>query len=111
MNNTKNLSATFVSIKKTYILIDANKNEFTDFFPRNAYNSIENKISKKNIIMTDVLTNKKLFISQLKISQNDYKNKFIYTSKSINFIITSIFEKVLQNEIKMNFENILNIYS
>ena len=109
MNNTKNFSATFVSIKKTYTLTNVNKNEFTDFILRNAYSSTDNKIFKKNVIMMNVSIEKKSSISQSKITQKNNKNKFIYIFKFINFVIISIFEKILQNEIKINFENILNM--
>ena len=111
MNNTKKFSATFASIKKTYTLTNVNKNEFTDFISRNAYSSTDNKIFKKNVIMMNVSTEKKFSISPSKITQNKNKNKFIYIFKFINSAIISIFEKILQNEIKINFENILNMYS
>ena len=95
MNNTKNFSATFVSIKKTYTLTNVNKNEFTDFILRNAYSSTDNKIFKKNVIMMNVSIEKKSSISQSKITQKNNKNKFIYIFKFINFVIISTFEKIL----------------
>ena len=95
MNNTKNFSATFVSIKKTYTLTNVNKNEFTDFILRNAYSSTDNKIFKKNVIMMNVSTKKKSSISQSKTTQKNNKNKFIYIFKFINSVIISIFEKIL----------------
>ena len=111
MNNTKNFSTTFVSIKKTYTLTNVNKNEFINFISRSAYTSIDNKIFKKNVIMMNVSTEKKFSISQLKTTQKNNKNKFIYIFRFINFVIISIFEKILQNKIKINFENILNMCS
>ena len=69
MNNIKKFSTTFVSIKKTYTLINVNKNKFINFILQNAYNSINNRIFKKNVIMMNVLT-KKIFNFTIK---NDTK--------------------------------------